>query len=172
MHTNPFEYILYVQLRTAIFAQIITVCIETHFELCNAVEHRVNKAQADQCSRMMLLFQVSFYFFLFFRHKGFLKDCPNGLLTEQVCFHSIHYYYFFSLTIFETWNVALPGIYQNIQAVFPARWSKQVCFVGFQGFRRKQREYKSFINWTVASECTLICIDLFTGWFDRVRRIH
>jgi len=28
---------------------------------------------------------INFVSFLFcYRHKGFLKDCPNGLLTEQV----------------------------------------------------------------------------------------
>ena len=33
---------------------------------------------------LIWIHKIFFFFFYFFRHKGFLKDCPNGLLTEKV----------------------------------------------------------------------------------------
>lgn len=34
------------------------------------------------------------------RHKGFLKDCPNGLLTEQVSLHNAYIYIYPRLVFF------------------------------------------------------------------------
>lgn len=53
-------------------------------------------------------------------HKGFLKDCPNGLLTEQVRI-------FDSQPEASKFILFVSGIHQNLQAILPTRRSIEIC---------------------------------------------
>lgn len=59
-----------------------------------------------------------------FRHKGFLKDCPNGLLTEKVILKFVIMRKF-------ALHLILIGFHPNLQAVLPTRRSFKIRYAGF-----------------------------------------